>query len=153
MFKNRLVNIALILLMAITLIGVVIFIIWQSYLKQPVDPAVINGKQVEKKISAEELEKVTIETDEIRTNLLTGDLILAKFAIQAENEKVKKELELRKTQVIHTVIKILSAMKPEEVQGPKGMEKVEAAIKTELNKLLEKGKIVDVITTHKIVDI
>ncbi|MED0669327.1 flagellar basal body-associated FliL family protein [Aneurinibacillus aneurinilyticus] len=153
MFKNRLVNIALILLMAITLIGVVIFIIWQSYLKQPVDPAAVNGKQVEKKISAEEIEKVTVETDEIRTNLLTGDLILAKFAIQAENEKVKKELELRKTQVIHTVIKILSAMKPEEVQGPKGMEKVEAAIKTELNKLLEKGKIVDVITTHKIVDI
>ncbi|NME97238.1 flagellar basal body-associated FliL family protein [Aneurinibacillus aneurinilyticus] len=152
MFKNRLVNIVLILLMAITLIGVVIFVIWQSYLK-PADPVAVNGQQVERKVSAEELEKVTVETDEIRTNLLTGDLILAKFAIQAENEKVKKELELRKTQVIHTVIKILSAMKPEEVQGPKGMEKVEATIKTELNKLLEKGKIVDVITTHKIVDI
>lgn len=152
MFKNRLVNIALILIMAITLIGVVMFIIWQSYLK-PADPAAVNGQQVEKKISAEELEKVTLETEEIRTNLLTGDLILAKFAVQAENEKVKKELELRKPQVVHTVIKTLSAMKPEEVQGPKGMEKVEAAIKTELNKLLEKGKIVDVITTHKIVDI
>jgi flagellar FliL protein len=152
MFKNRLVNIALILIMAITLIGVVMFIIWQSYLK-PAEPAAVNGQQVEKKISAEELEKVTLETEEIRTNLLTGDLILAKFAVQAENEKVKKELELRKSQVVHTVIKTLSAMKPEEVQGPKGMEKVEAAIKTELNKLLEKGKIVDVITTHKIVDI
>lgn len=153
MFKNRLINIALIILMAITLIGVVMFIIWQSYLKQPADPAAVNGQQVEKKISAEELEKVTLETEEIRTNLLTGDLILAKFVVQAENEKVKKELELRKSQVVHTVIKTLSAMKPEEVQGPKGMERVEAAIKTELNKLLEKGKIVDVITTHKIVDI
>ncbi|MBN6185822.1 flagellar basal body-associated FliL family protein [Aneurinibacillus sp. BA2021] len=150
MFKNRLLNIALIVLIAITLVGVVVFVLWQTYLKPAPAPAA--GQQVEQKVSAEEFEKVTLETEEIRTNLLTGDLILAKFAIQAENEKVKRELELRKAQVVHTIIKTLSSMKPEEIQGPKGMEKVEDAIKKELNKLLEKGKVVDVITTHKIVD-
>ncbi|MFT9847850.1 flagellar basal body-associated FliL family protein [Aneurinibacillus sp. REN35] len=150
MFKNRLVNIALIILIAITLVGVVVFVLWQTYFKP--EPAPVAGQQIEKKISAEEFQKVTLETEEIRTNLLTGDLILAKFAIQAENEKVKHELELRKAQVVHTIIKSLSAMKPEEIQGPKGMEKVEEAIKKELDKLLEEGKVVNVITTHKIVD-
>ncbi|GEN34096.1 MULTISPECIES: flagellar basal body-associated FliL family protein [Aneurinibacillus] len=150
MFKNRLVNIALIILMAITLIGVVVFVLWQTYLKP--EAATVPGQQVEKKVSAEDFQKATLETEEIRTNLITGEMILAKFAIQAENEDTKHELELRKPQVIHTIIKTLSAMKPDEIQGPKGMEKVEDAIKQELNKLLEEGKIVEVITTHKIVD-
>jgi flagellar FliL protein len=151
MFKNRLLTIALIILMAITLVGVVIFVLWQTYLKP--EPEAAAAQQVEKKVSAEEFQKATMETEEIRTNLLTGELILAKFAIQAENEKAKKELELRKPQVIHTIITTLSSMKPEEVQGPAGMKKVEDTVKKDLNKLLEEGKVIDVITTHKIVDI
>jgi flagellar FliL protein len=151
MFKNRLLNIALIIIIAITLVGVVVFVLWQTYLKP--EPTTSPGKKVEKKISAKEFEKVVFETEEIRTNLLTGTLIMAKFAIQAENESTKQELEMRKPQVIHTIIKILSAMKPEDVQGPKGMEKVEGAIQKELNKVLQEGKVVDVITTYKIVDV
>ncbi|AMA72677.1 MULTISPECIES: flagellar basal body-associated FliL family protein [Aneurinibacillus] len=150
MANSRLLSITLIILMSITLIVVVSFILWQTY-KKP--ESAMQIQQVEAKVSAEEFEKATLETEEIRTNLLTGDLILAKFAIQAQNEKTKHELELRKPQVIHIILKTLSSMKPEEIQGPAGMKKVEEAIKKELNQLLEEGKVVNVITTHRIVDV
>lgn len=150
LFKNKLISMMLILLIAVTLLGVVAFVLWQTYLKP--EPAAKSEQQVTEQMSAEEFQKATLETEEIRTNLISGNLILAKFAIQTENEKAKNELELRKPQVIHIIIKTLSSMKPEDVQGAGGIEKMEEAIKKELNPLLKEGKVLKVITTHKIVD-
>ncbi|WCN39101.1 flagellar basal body-associated FliL family protein [Aneurinibacillus uraniidurans] len=151
LFKNKLIAIMLILLIAVTLLGFVAFVLWKTYVANPA-PAAKSDQQEIQQMSAEEFQKVTFETDEIRTNLIDGKLILAKFAIQAENEKTKQELELRKPQVIHIIITTLSSMKPEEIQGAGGIAKMEDAIKKELNPLLKEGKVLKVITTHKIID-
>lgn len=151
LFKNKLIAIMLILLIAVTLLGVVAFVLWKTYYANPA-PAAKSDQQEVQQMSAEEFQKVTFETDEIRTNLIDGKLILAKFAIQAENEKTKQELELRKPQVIHIIITTLSSMKPEEIQGAGGIAKMEDAIKKGLNPLLKEGKVLKVITTHKIID-
>ncbi|BAU27677.1 flagellar FliL protein [Aneurinibacillus soli] len=150
LFKNKLINMMIILLIAVTLLGVVAFVLWQTYLKPA--PAAKSDQQEIQQMSATEFQKVTFETDEIRTNLIDGKLILAKFAIQAENEKTRQELELRKPQVIHIIITTLSSMKPEDIQGAGGIAKMEDAIKKGLNPLLTEGKVLKVITTHKIID-
>jgi flagellar protein FliL len=147
MFKNKLLTMALIIIIAITLLGVVAFVLWQTYLKPQPNKAKVQSEQ---KISADEFQKVTVETDQIPTNLLTGDIVMAQFAIQGDTTKTKDELDKRKIQVTHIVIETLASLKPEEIKGTKGMATMENDIKKQLNTILTDGQVVKVMTTHMV---
>jgi flagellar protein FliL len=151
LFKNKLFNIALIIIIAITLLGVVTLFLWRTYLNPT--SAGTAAQEMKKEVSAAEFQKVTYETEEIRTNLATGTLIVAKFAIQADGENAKHELELRKAQVSNIIIRALSSMKPDDIKDAKGIDKMQETMKKDLNGVMQEGKVVQVITTNKIVDL
>ncbi|WP_027414603.1 flagellar basal body-associated FliL family protein [Aneurinibacillus terranovensis] len=149
MFKNKLLTIGLIIVISIALLGVVAIFLWQSYLKPASSNAAIPSQQ--QQISADEFQKVTFQTDEITTNLLSGEVILAQFGIQADSEKTKAELQKRTIQVTHIIVETLSSLTPDNIKGAKGMEKMETDIKNKLNEVLQDGKVDKVITTHKVI--
>ncbi len=148
MFQNKLFNMALILLIAIALLGTVTFVLWQIYLK----PSVVDeaAQKEEKPKSIDEILEMTVSTEEIVTNLYTGDFIQVQFNIQADSVEAKDELEKRMYQVNHTIIKTLSSMTPEDVSGSEGLSTLEASILNELNTILDQGRVVKVYTTKKV---
>jgi flagellar protein FliL len=139
LFKNKLVNIMLIILLALTLVGTVavIMVLKLTDVEQAAEP------------SAKELAESTVSLEEITTNLLSDQFIRISFTIQTDGKKAKEELEMRDFQVRDIIIKELSDMKAEQFQGQKGVVELEERLKGKINELMQEGKVVKVYTTSK----
>jgi len=139
--KKNLMTIMLIILAAITLVGVIAVVV-VTKLSDPTS--------AEDKPSIDEIVKSSVEIPEITTNLASNDYIKISFMVQTENKKAKEELEKRNFQVKNIIITELSEMKAEELTGKKGKEKLQEALKTRMNELMEEGKVEKVYITSSI---
>ncbi|MFG6496780.1 flagellar basal body-associated protein FliL [Fictibacillus sp. UD] len=101
--------------------------------------------------TAEELDKLMVQTEEMTTNLADQAYVKIQFEIQADNKDAKHELEKRLFQVKNLIIFEISNMKTEELSGQKGLVSLENTLKTEINKVMQDGKVVRVYTTQKII--
>ncbi len=101
--------------------------------------------------TAEELDKLLVETNEMSTNLADQSYVKIQFKIQANNKDGKHELEKRLFQVNNLIIYEISSKKTEELSGQKGLISLENKLKTEINKIMQDGKVVRVYTTQKII--
>ncbi|UFJ42134.1 flagellar basal body-associated FliL family protein [Brevibacillus humidisoli] len=145
MLQNRLFNMALIIIIAITLLGVVAFVLWQTYLS-PDKEAVAEARA----LTADELVEYTIDTGEITTNLLSNNFIIVRFSITADSKEAKEELEKRKPQVNQIIIKTLAGLTPDDIKGTDGLNKLEAKLMNQLSEVMQEGKIVQVILTKHV---
>ena len=148
MFQNRLFNMALIIIIAISLLGVISFVLWQTFLSPTAETT--QAKPEVKTMSAKEMNEYSVDTGEITTNLLTNNYIIVRFTITAENQDAKEELEQRLPQVNQVIIKALAGLTPEDIKGTEGVNKLEAKIMNEVSALMQEGKIVQVITTKRV---
>ncbi|MFE4704166.1 flagellar basal body-associated protein FliL [Peribacillus simplex] len=139
--KKNLMTIMLIILVAITLVGV-IAVVFVTKLS--------DSTSAEDKPSIDEIVKSSVEIPEITTNLAGNDYIKISFMVQTENKKAKEELEKRNFQVKNIIITELSEMKAEELTGKKGKEKLQEALKARMNELMEEGKVEKVYITSSI---
>ncbi|MDM5223749.1 flagellar basal body-associated protein FliL [Peribacillus sp. NJ11] len=139
--KKNLWTIMLIILVVITLVGVIAVVV-VTKLSDPTS--------AEEKPSIDEIVESSVEIPEITTNLAGNDYIKISFMVQTENKKAKEELEKRSFQVKNIIITELSEMKAEELTGKKGKEKLQEALKTRMNELMEEGKVEKVYITSSI---
>jgi flagellar protein FliL len=146
MFKNKLFNVSLIILIAITLLGLASFAVY-TYMKSGSNHAQAATQQK----SIDEILKVSTDTDEITTNLYSGGYLRVQFNIEADSKSAKDELDKRKSQVEHIIIETLSSMTADDIKGSQGISKMETEIKTKINSIMQSGKIVNVITTKLLV--
>ncbi|QDS33641.1 flagellar basal body-associated FliL family protein [Brevibacillus brevis] len=149
MFQNRLFNMALIIIIAISLLGVVTFVLWQTYLSPAAQTATTDEQEV-KTLTAEEMKEFSVDTGEITTNLLTNNYMIVRFSITADSADAKTELEQRLPQVNQVIIKTLAGLTPEDIKGTEGVNKLEAKIMNEISSLMQEGKIVQVVTTKRV---
>lgn len=149
MFQNRLFNMALIIIIAISLLGVISFVLWQTFLSPASQTATKDVNEV-KVLSAKEMQEYSVDTGEITTNLLTNNYIIVRFTITAEDSKAKAELEQRLPQVNQVIIKALAGLTPEDIKGTEGVNKLEAKIMNEISSVMQDGKIIQVITTKRV---
>ncbi|ATF14168.1 flagellar basal body protein FliL [Brevibacillus sp. HB1.2] len=149
MFQNRLFNMALIIIIAISLLGVISFVLWQTYLSPDAQTAT-TGEQEVKTLTAEEMKEFSVDTGEITTNLLTNNYMIVRFSITADSADAKTELEQRLPQVNQVIIKTLAGLTPEDIKGTEGVNKLEAKIMNEISSLMQEGKIVQVVTTKRV---
>ncbi|GED24581.1 hypothetical protein BAG01nite_06830 [Brevibacillus agri] len=149
MFQNRLFNMALIIIIAISLLGVISFVLWQTYLSPAGQTASSEEKEV-KPLSAKEMQEYSVDTGEITTNLLTNNYMIVRFSITADSADAKTELEQRLPQVNQVIIKTLAGLTPEDIKGTEGVNKLEAKIMNEISSLMQEGKIVQVVTTKRV---
>ncbi|MCP1490655.1 flagellar FliL protein [Peribacillus frigoritolerans] len=139
--KKNLLAIMLIILVAITLVGVIAVVV-VTKLSDPTS--------AEDKPSIDEIVQSSVEVPEITTNLAGNDYIKISFMVQTENKKAKEELEKRNFQVKNIIITELSEMKAEDLTGKKGKEKLQEALKTRMNELMEEGKVEKIYITSSI---
>ncbi|MGE7766393.1 flagellar basal body-associated protein FliL [Peribacillus sp. NPDC096540] len=139
--KKKLLTIMLIILVAITLVGVIAVVV----VTKLSDPTSAEGKP-----SIDEIIISSVEIPEITTNLSGNDYIKISFMVQTENKKSKAELEKRSFQVKNIIITELSEMKATELTGKKGKEKLQITLKTRINELMEEGKVEKVYITSLI---
>ncbi len=142
MFKSKTLSLILIVLVVLTLIlvGVYFFLIHKSKPTTSKEPTIT---QVANQLS--------VDTDEITTNLKDNKFIKIKFKIEVSSKAAKKELEERQFQVNNSILYILSNKTEQDLEGQKGLETLEGDLKQSLNKLMKDGTIVHVYTTEKLI--
>jgi flagellar FliL protein len=150
MFQNRLFNMALIIIIAISLLGVISFVLWQTYLSPTAASADHEAPEEVRPLTAEEMKEFSVDTGEITTNLLSNNYIIVRFTITADSADAKEELEQRLPQVNQIIIKTLAGLSPEDIKGTEGVNKLEAKIMNEISSIMQEGKIVQVITTKRV---
>ncbi|MFJ7677754.1 flagellar basal body-associated protein FliL [Peribacillus sp. NPDC097206] len=139
--KKKLLTIILIMLVAITLVGVIAVVV-VTKLSDPTS--------AEDKPSIDEIVKSSVEIPEITTNLAGNDYIKISFMVQTDSKKAKEELEKRNFQVKNIIITELSEMKATDLTGKKGKEKLQNTLQTKINELMEEGKVEKVYITSSI---
>ncbi|GIO26159.1 flagellar basal body-associated protein FliL [Ornithinibacillus bavariensis] len=136
---SKLVKTMLLSLVIIILVGVVAAVIVLNVLEK-------RDKGNEQTI--DEIVEYSYQTPEITTDLSDGSFVRVQFQIVTDGKKARKEIEKRDFQVKNILIKELAKMDEESFKS--GLSDVEDILQVELNKVMKKGKVVDVYTISKI---
>jgi flagellar protein FliL len=133
MFRNKTFNIALIIIVALALLGIVGVVAWKTVLAPAgTEPQVPTAK---------ELLDSQLDIGKMTTNLAGNGLIQATFSVQGDSANAKKELEERKLQVKDVINTVLHSTTQADVQKPDGLDKLKSRVVVELNKVMQDGKV------------
>jgi flagellar FliL protein len=146
-FQNKLMNMALIILIAISLLGSTAFVLYHYVLS---DSQTAMKEEKPRKLTIDEILERTVETKEIKTNLADDNYIFIKFALQLDNVDAKEELEKRRIQLDSIIISILASTNSEDIEGEEGLKSLETKLLNRVNEIMDKGKVVRVYITDKI---
>lgn len=139
--ENKLVNIMIILMLTIVLVAVVGFVVFK-FMTAPIEEA---------EPTAKELIAITVDTEEITTNLADDAYVKIKFKVQTDSKDAQKELNQRLFQLNDIIINQLTTMTSEQVRSKEEMEKAEIEIQNEMNEWMQNGKITKIYTTMKVI--
>ncbi|MCK0470761.1 flagellar basal body-associated protein FliL [Halalkalibacter sp. APA_J-10(15)] len=142
MFKNKLVNIMLIILAALTLLGVIVFVLFNQFLDSPEE-----GQEP----TIDQIINLSFDTDEITTNLQSNDFIRATFRIQVDSRSALSEIQKRDFQINNILLRSLSNKRSSELAGNEGIVDFENSIRDEINALMQEGEVVQVYTTSWVI--
>lgn len=150
MFNNKALQWLIMILIAITLIALASFVLYEMMLRNGLqnDPAAAATGSVEnvqpKKLTAEQIKDYTYEMKDITTNLVGSDYIKISFAFLLDSAKARNEFELLQTRVRAIVLQTLADMTAEQVSGSKGMDLIGTTLINKINPILSKGKLTQV---------
>lgn len=144
MFKNRLLNIMMIILGALTLIGILALVLYTQVFQA-------QEAQGEREPTIDQVLERSVETEEITTNLLSNHVIRSQFVFQLENPTAKTELEKRSFQVENIIIQELSDMRDADFQGSEGIKELEGRIKSEVNQIMQEGPVIEVYMNQRVI--
>lgn len=147
MFKKMLPWLIMIFV-AITLIAIGAFILWDYIMKEP-SPQDPNEKaqdianQVEtKSLSAQERTELTHAITDVTTNLSDINYIVKiSFSFVVENEATKKEIELIDPLLLDNIGNILADTAPEDIGGSNGRDVLKSKLINLINPILNEGNI------------
>lgn len=137
MFRNKLVNAMIIILLIISLVGVAALVTVNVYYAD-------GSKDGE---SIDDILKHSLDIEEITTNLLSGGYLRVQFKVQTDSKKAREELEKRDFQVRNIIIHEISNKKSSDFAGNEGLKKLESDIQSKLNEVMKEGSVVQVYTT------
>lgn len=147
MTKNRLLNLSIILLIAITLLGGVTFVLYKYVLVPSPQGAMNSG---DSSLSVKRLSELSIETGDITTNLKDKRYAVVNFTIICDTKDALKELNLGMFLVRNEIIRTLSTLTVEDLSTEEGITALEARLINGFNNFLQEGKVVRVVTTNKL---
>ena len=141
MFKSRILNIVLLFMAIFIIFAVSLYFYLNHKVESVSQPPNIS----------EIVDHLSVETDELTTNLKDDKYIRIKFMMQVSNKDAKTELENRQFQVKNTILYLLSNMTEKNLEGQNGLKTLESSLQSKINALMKSGKIVHVYTTEKII--
>jgi flagellar FliL protein len=160
MFKNKILNIAIIILVCVTLLVGAAVVVWMFVINNdgqasPADQAKQLAQQTAaRQLSAKEIVSLTSLLDNVTTNLADQKHIISiSFAFQLENKKAYDEFEMLKaTRVQAIVLKILHSTEPDSLFEPGGFDRLSAQLMNEINPILLEGEITQIDITNFVID-
>lgn len=93
-------------------------------------------KEEKVEITAELMEKASLDIEEISTNLLEDHYVIVQVNIVFKDEKLKTEGEHRAPQFKSEIIRTLNGMSKEELSGSENFDKFEESLKTKFNHIM-----------------
>ncbi|MDG5788182.1 flagellar basal body-associated protein FliL [Evansella sp. AB-P1] len=142
MFKNKLFNIMLVILSTLTLMGVLTIVLYTQFFQET---------KAESELTIDEILRVSVETDEITTNLLSNHVIRSKFVFQLDNTRATTEFEKRDFQIENIIIQELADMKESDFRGSKGILELEKIIRDRVNEIMDDGYVVQVYMNARVI--
>jgi flagellar protein FliL len=154
MFQNKMLQWLIMILIAITLIVLAGFVLW-DYMDRKAMPADPNQQAIQsvenvkaQKRSAEAVKNSTVEIQDIMTNLSTKDIVKLSLAFEMDGEKSKKEFELLDFKVKAVIYQTLADTTPDQIRGSKGQDQLSATLINKINPLLTQGKVKQIYITY-----
>lgn len=137
------------MLLAITLIALVFIMVFNSQNNSNMSNDTVNANY-QKRLSAEDLLEVTVVMNEIKTNLASPNYVAQTgFAFQLDSKKSAEQFEkIKDIKVKPVILKTLSDMKVEDLEGKKGKDQLAAKLIEEINKVLPQGKVIEIDVTE-----
>ncbi|ULO09708.1 flagellar basal body-associated FliL family protein [Paenibacillus sp. 19GGS1-52] len=138
------------ILLAITLIAVAAFLLMDKIFPSNANPVTAAVEKVEaKKLSADEIVKLTSEIIDIKTNLADPDyIVMINFAFQLDTATAKTEFDkIKDIKIKPLIIKTLADTKPAELNGANGKDQLSSKLINLINKTLTEGKLTQIEVT------
>lgn len=137
MFRNKLLNAMMIILLVITLLGVVALVtVDKLYADETAEGPTID-----------EIIKHSVDFEEVTTNLKSGGYIRLKMKVQTDSKKATSELLKRDFQVQNIVIHEIANKSASDFDGENGLTQLEEDIQKKINEVMQDGEILKVYTT------
>lgn len=154
MFKKMLPWVIMIFVV-ITLIVFAAFLLWNYLFKDssedPSNQAKNSVEQVEGvKLSALETKELSVDMNDILTNLTSGEFIKISFTFELSNESAKEEFVLLDFKIKAIITQTLSDLTVEQAQGSAGLDYISSTLLNKINQVLDKGKVRQVNITNKV---
>ncbi|TMW73221.1 flagellar basal body-associated protein FliL [Alteribacter natronophilus] len=142
MFKNRLVTYMLIILFLMTAAGTAVLF----FVSTPEESTEAHAEP-----DPDEEIAMQVDTDQITTNLKSGNIIRTRFVIQLSTEEAAQEFEKRNFQAENVILQMLADLDAAEFEGSGTIRGLEEQLKTEFNSLVHSGEVTRVYTQEWIV--
>ena len=110
-----------------------------------------DSKEETEEQTADEILATIVETAPITTNLSPSGFIQLSLKIQTSSEEAKEELVKRDFQLRNITLQLISSMTADQIKSSDGMADFENNIKTEVNKIMQNGSVVQIYTTNKMI--
>ncbi|WP_155590237.1 flagellar basal body-associated protein FliL [Lysinibacillus cavernae] len=137
MKNNKMLTMIIILLVAVILVGVILFVLLTQFNKPTgsVEPSI------------DEIVEASVEIPEITTNLSDKRVVRLSLKIQTTSKDSAAELTKRVFQVQNIAIQELSEMEQKDLEGKQGKQIFQKSLKTRLNELMQEGEVQEVYFT------
>jgi len=130
----------------ITLIVVAAFLIWNNLFA---DPGASPGEQARRQVEGvqgssmppSKIRELTVEINDVLTNLTTGDFIKVSFAFELSNENAKEEFTLKEFKVRAIINQTLADLSPDDVRGSVGIDNLGTTLMNKINQQLDEGAV------------
>nr|WP_255349871.1 flagellar basal body-associated protein FliL [Halobacillus sp. BBL2006] len=137
--RNNIFKTMIIVLSSLTVLGVVALILVTN----------LGGtEEASGERSIDDIRESSYLTDDITTDLQSGDYVRIRFRIVTDSKNSLEELEKRDFQVQNILIKELATMESDAFQT--GLSGLEETLKLKLNEFMTEGKVTDVYTVDKV---
>ncbi|KMJ58645.1 flagellar basal body-associated protein FliL [Bacillus sp. LL01] len=137
MFRNKLLNAMIIILLTISILGVIALVTMDG----------LYADETAGEPTIDEIIKYSVDFEEITTNLESGGYIRLKMKVQTDSKKATSELLKRDFQVQNIVIHEIATKSASDFEGGKGLSQLEEDIQQKINEVMQDGEIVKVYTT------
>lgn len=145
LFKNKLLNISIIIIIAITILGAAAFFLYQYIFP---DAQTVEAEEDVKEPSIDEILTLTVDVPKISTNLADSSIIMLEMTLQTDNQNAKKEADKRMFQIKDRINLFLKNLTIESFSTEDKIKQFKTELIERLNKILHDGKVVNIDITQ-----
>ena len=147
MFKNRMLNISMIIIVSMIVLAIIFFFLYQVTFPSALTKDKNNA--IEKK-SIDKILPLVVDIPKINTNLGDATIVSVELSLQASNSKTKEEIEKRMFQVKDRINLLLKNLTIDSINTEEKLVQFKSELKNRLNTILQEGTIEEIEITQLI---